>query len=83
MKKINNYIDRSASIITGKKNLEPLYSFKDFPVFFGCVDSLASEDLYADMEWAIDPETGVVQLTKLLIQMVSGINKLVTLLQYQ
>lgn len=61
-----NYIKRDASIITGKKNLEQLYTYKNFPVFFGCVDSPASEDVRADMSWAIDPDTGVIQLDKLI-----------------
>ncbi len=60
------YIIRDKSVLTGKENLEPLYTFKDFPVFFGCVDTPASEDMRADMSWAIDPETGVIQLNKLI-----------------
>ncbi len=66
MKKITNYINRPESIITKKENLEHLYSFKDFPVFFGCVETPKSNDMVADMDWSIDPETGVVQLTKLI-----------------
>jgi len=66
MKKIQNVIIRDKSILTGKDNLENLLVLKDFPVFFGCVDSPASEDLVADMKWAIDPETGVIQLTELI-----------------
>lgn len=60
------YITRDKSVITGKSNLEALYVFKDFPVFFGCVDTPEREDIRADMSWAIDPETGVIQLDKLL-----------------
>ncbi len=66
MKKLSHYVERPESIITGKANLEPLYSFKDFPVFFGCVDSPEANDLTADMDWAIDPETGTIQLTRLI-----------------
>ncbi len=61
-----DYIQRDTSIITGKKNLEPLYTYPNFPVFFGCVDSPAAEDVRADMSWAIDPETGVIQLDQLI-----------------
>jgi len=61
-----NYIPRTKSILTGKNNLEALYSLKDFPVFFGTVDTPAGLDLHADMVWGIDPETGVIQLTKLI-----------------
>jgi 2-polyprenyl-3-methyl-5-hydroxy-6-metoxy-1,4-benzoquinol methylase len=60
------YITRDKSIITGKNNLESLYTFKNFPVFFGCVDHNPSEDIKADMSWAICPESGVIQLNKLV-----------------
>lgn len=66
MKKLTTYINRLQSVITNKKNLEPLYTLKNFPVFFGCVDAPQKQDLIADMNWAIDPETGVIQLTKLI-----------------
>lgn len=60
------YIKRPQSVVTGKENLEHLYTFKNFPVFFGCVGTPQSDDVVADMEWGIDPDTGVVQLTKLI-----------------
>jgi 2-polyprenyl-3-methyl-5-hydroxy-6-metoxy-1,4-benzoquinol methylase len=66
MKRLTAYVDRNASVITGKANLEPLYTLHDMPVFVGCVDTDPAEDLFADMEWGIDPETGVVQLRKLI-----------------
>ncbi|MCK4386469.1 MAG: class I SAM-dependent methyltransferase [Candidatus Pacebacteria bacterium] len=66
MKHFTNYIERNKSVITGKENLEHLYTFKDFPIFFGCVNNPQEQDLLADMEWAIDSETGVIQLTKLI-----------------
>ncbi len=66
MKKIETYVLREESVLTGKANLEPLYTLTDFPVFFGCVDSPIADDVVADMEWKIDPDTGVIQLTKLI-----------------
>lgn len=66
MKKIKKYYLRPESVITDKSNLVSLYTIKDFPVFFGCVNTLPKDDLYADMEWGIDPETGVIQLIKLI-----------------
>lgn len=66
MKRLADYIDRPASVLTGKENLEHLYTFKDFPVFFGCVKTPLADDAVFDMEWAIDPDTGVIQLTKLI-----------------
>lgn len=59
-------IVRDRSVLTNKPNLEVLHVFKDFPVFFGTVDTPAAADLRAPMEWAIDPETGIVQLTKVI-----------------
>lgn len=60
------YINRRKSVITGKDNLEKLFTFKNFPVFFGCVDSDQGTDIKADMSWAICPESGVIQLDKLI-----------------
>jgi len=67
MKKIKNYISRETSVINGHKDLEHLYTFKDFPVFFGCVDTPKKKDLFADMEWKIDPTNGIIQLSKLIL----------------
>jgi 2-polyprenyl-3-methyl-5-hydroxy-6-metoxy-1,4-benzoquinol methylase len=66
MKKLTDYIERYESVITGDRNLEHLYTFKDFPVFMGCVDEAQSEDLVADMAWDICKDTGVIQLGKLV-----------------
>ncbi len=64
--KQTDYIRRDKSIVTGKQDLEPLYTFKSFPVFMGCTDEPIKHDLFADMEWVIDPESGMIQLKKLL-----------------
>lgn len=64
--KLSHYINRNKSVITGKENLEPLPLINNFPVFPGCVDTTQDTDILADMNWAIDPETGVIQLTKLV-----------------
>jgi SAM-dependent methyltransferase len=66
MKKLTTYVDRPNSVITGKGNLEHLYTIPNFPVFFGCVESAEKDDFMCDMPWAIDRETGIVQLTKLV-----------------
>ncbi|KKS56019.1 MAG: hypothetical protein UV20_C0018G0007 [Candidatus Magasanikbacteria bacterium GW2011_GWA2_42_32] len=66
MEKLKKYIARDKSVITGKQNLELLYSMKNFPVFFGCVETPEEKDLFFDMDWSIDPETGVIQLSKLI-----------------
>jgi len=66
MKKVKWVINRKESVVTGKRNLKPLYSFKNFPVFMGCVDQKQKKDWVFDMDWVIDPESGVIQLKKLL-----------------
>lgn len=66
MNRITTPITRNESVLTGKQNLEKLAVFQDFPVFMGCVDTSQSEDIFADMEWNIDPETGIIQLDKLI-----------------
>jgi len=66
MNKLASLINRENSVVTGKIGLEILYIFKNFPVFFGCVDSDLENDLFVDMIWAIDRESGVIQLTKLI-----------------
>lgn len=66
MKIVPNTISRSKSVLTGKGPLEPLHTFKNFPVFMGCTDLPEADDLFADMEWAICPATGCIQLVKLL-----------------
>ena len=66
MRRPTRCVERNKSIITGKENLEHLHTFKDFPVFMGCVDTPQDEDMVADMEWNICRDTGVIQLGKLL-----------------
>ncbi|TSK04498.1 MAG: class I SAM-dependent methyltransferase [Geobacter sp.] len=61
-----NLIERSHCVITGKKDLLPLYTFHDFPVFMGCSDEAPEHDLKADMSWAISRETGLIQLDRVL-----------------
>lgn len=63
--KITRFEERTKSLLTGKNNLEQLYIIKNFPVFMGCVDTSAQTDIYADMEWVICPESGIIQLKKL------------------
>lgn len=60
------YVPHNKSIITGKENLQPLYTFRNYPVFFWCVDSPREQDVVADMSWAICPESWVIQLDKLI-----------------
>ncbi len=59
-------IHRSYSIITGCKNLVALVSFPNFPVFIGATNAPIEEDLHADMNWFICPDSGMIQLNPLL-----------------
>ena len=59
-------IERSHCVISGNEDLELLYSFKNFPVFMGCVDHSPEKDLKADMNWWISKSTGSLQLNPLL-----------------
>ena len=44
----------------------PLYTFKDFPVFMGCVEHPECEDIKTDMNWWISKSSGSIQLNPLL-----------------
>lgn len=61
-----NQIDRNYCVITGKKDLEHLYSFNNFPVFMGCLEQPLTDDIRENMDWWISRETGLIQLNKLL-----------------
>lgn len=65
MKKLQTYIERTKSVITGN-DLEIIYKFENFPVFFGCTDLSKENDLVADMIWGIDSKCGAIQLIKLV-----------------
>lgn len=60
------YINRNKSLITGKENLEHLYTFKDFPVFIWCTHEPKETDLVADMSFSICKDTWFIQLDKVL-----------------
>lgn len=61
-----NTIKRLNSVVTREAGLRPLWEIEDFPVFFGAVDTPKEADLRAPMKWAVDPISGVVQLTELI-----------------
>lgn len=57
---------REKCAITGRADLELLYSFPDFPVFMGCVEQPYVLDIYQDMTWLISKSSGLIQLKKLV-----------------
>jgi hypothetical protein len=61
-----SYINRNNDVVLGHNDLEDLYTFKDFPVFMGCVEQDPSKDTLADMSWKISKESGMIQLNPLL-----------------
>lgn len=61
-----NTIERTCCAVTGKNDLEPLYNFRSFPVFMGCVDQVAALDRRENMSWSISRNSGLIQLNKLL-----------------
>jgi predicted SAM-dependent methyltransferase len=61
-----NYITRDTDVILNNNDLEDLYSFKNFPVFMGCVESSIEDDILSDMNWKISKKSGAIQLNPLL-----------------
>lgn len=59
-------IHRNHCVISGNEDLELLYSFKNFPVFMGCVGCDSLEDVKTDMDWWISKSTGSLQLNPLI-----------------
>tara|TARA_R110002020_G_scaffold262166_6_gene476633 strand:- start:2625 stop:3788 length:1164 start_codon:yes stop_codon:yes gene_type:complete len=58
--------ERKKDLIFENNNMEHLYTFKNFPVFMGCVSSERDQDLKSDMRWEISKKSGMIQLASLL-----------------
>ena len=54
-------IVRDKDVVYGNKDLEHLYTFKDFPVFMGCTDEASTDDVLADMSWHISKKSGMIR----------------------
>ena len=59
-------INREKDMYLGNKDLELLYTMKDFPVYCGVTDQDVSDDRYEDMKWMISRGSGMIQLGELL-----------------
>ncbi len=59
-------IKRDKSLVTGKKNLEHLVTYRHYPIFIGCTDEPISRDLFVDMSFSICRDSGIVQLDNLV-----------------
>jgi len=58
-------LDRINCVICSSSSMEPLVSFKSYPMFMG-ISKNPSEDLSFDQDWSICSECGCVQLKKLV-----------------
>jgi hypothetical protein len=61
-----NLIERTKCVISGVQDIEPLYSFPNFPVFMGCMNQEQQYDLRIDMQWWISRGSGLIQLKRLV-----------------
>ena len=59
-------IVRDRDIVLGYRDLELLHCFKNFPVFMGCTDEPAEQDIVHDMNICISQGTGMLQLNPVL-----------------
>jgi len=59
-------ISRDACAVSGKTDLEPLDTLRNFPIFMGCTKSAQADDEGANMSWAISRGSGAIQLQKLI-----------------
>ena len=58
--------ERLSCPISDETDLELLYSFKNFPIFMGCVETNVEDDLKTNMDWYIGKQNGVIQLNPLI-----------------
>jgi len=58
-------VKRDKCVIDGNDQLELLYVFKDFPIYMGCVETNADDDIFFDMNWYIS-KNGCIQLNPLV-----------------
>ena len=59
-------MDRFYDIVSNEKDLEPLFSIKQLPVFQGCVTHPIEQDLKEDLNFYISRSSGMVQLSPVL-----------------
>lgn len=65
MNQILNY-DRNFDIVSRNNDLDLLFSIKNFPIFYGCVDTKQEDDCSMDMSFYIGKQTGMVQINPLI-----------------
>lgn len=60
----NHY--RNYNLVNNRKDLEHIYSFKDFPIYMGSTENNFSKDIKKDMNWYISKSSGIIQLNPLI-----------------
>lgn len=60
------HVTRNNDIISSESDLELLHIFENFPVFMGCVDTPAAEDVLSIMRFCISKSTGMIQLNPVI-----------------
>jgi SAM-dependent methyltransferase len=59
-------ISRIQNVVDHREDLLVLAKLDNFPIFMGCVEHQAEDDICSDMTWAISQSTGIIQLTELV-----------------
>ena len=60
-------ISRPSCVLTGKPDIQLVHSFKQFPIYMGCVNKEDSNnDMFCDMDWGVSTSSGSLQLMNLL-----------------
>lgn len=59
-------INRDKCILSQSEDLEHIHTFKNFPIFCGCVNTDFDNDLFFDMVWKYSKSSGIVQLGQLV-----------------
>jgi predicted SAM-dependent methyltransferase len=59
-------IKRDKCLLKQKNGVNEIFCFKNFPIYMGCVETDASDDIFSDMRWGVSNHTGLVQLMELV-----------------
>ena len=59
-------IKRDSCVISGGNDFEILPAISPFPFFMGCTNRPQEEDLFVDMNWAIEKRSGMIQLLSVI-----------------
>jgi 2-polyprenyl-3-methyl-5-hydroxy-6-metoxy-1,4-benzoquinol methylase len=57
---------RDKCILSQNEDLEHIHTFKNFPIFCGCVETDFEKDMFFDMIWKYSKSSGIVQLGELV-----------------